>query len=92
MRICDACPDGGFGQCESSSCCPGGTGLGSLLIKTIKIDQLRPTQMTHGLREIRDKTKSYKALRRANTGFHPASLKQALSKMQWVMRLTRHAD
>jgi hypothetical protein len=31
-------------------------------MKTIKIDQLRPTQMTHGLREICDKTKSYKAL------------------------------
>jgi hypothetical protein len=31
-------------------------------MKTIRIDQLRPTQMTHGLREIRDKTRSYEAL------------------------------
>jgi hypothetical protein len=33
----------------------------SLLMKTIRIDELRPTQMTHGLREIRNKTRSYKA-------------------------------
>jgi hypothetical protein len=31
-------------------------------MNTIRIDQLRPTQMTHGLREVRNKTRSYKAL------------------------------
>jgi hypothetical protein len=31
-------------------------------MKTVRIDQLRPTQMTHGLREIHDKTRDYKAL------------------------------
>ncbi|SAL79875.1 chromosome partitioning protein ParB [Caballeronia arvi] len=31
-------------------------------MKTIKIDQLRPTQLTHGLREIRNKTKAYAKL------------------------------
>jgi YD repeat-containing protein len=31
-------------------------------MKTLKIDQLRPTQVTHGMREIRDKTKAYRSL------------------------------
>lgn len=30
---------------------------------TLKIEQLRPTQMTHGAREVREKTAQYKALR-----------------------------
>lgn len=29
---------------------------------TLRIDQLRPTQMTHGMREVRHKTEKYKAL------------------------------
>jgi hypothetical protein len=31
-------------------------------MKTLKIDQLRPTQVTHGLREIRQKTEAYEKL------------------------------
>ncbi|MFL9902484.1 ParB/Srx family N-terminal domain-containing protein [Paraburkholderia fungorum] len=31
-------------------------------MKRLGIDQLHPTQMTHGLREIREKTKAYRAL------------------------------
>jgi hypothetical protein len=31
-------------------------------MKTLGIDLLRPTQMTHGTREIREKTKAYEAL------------------------------
>lgn len=31
-------------------------------MKSLKINQLRPTQMTHGMREIREKTKEYEAL------------------------------
>ncbi len=31
-------------------------------MKTLKIDQLRPTQVTHGLREIRAKTKAYRSM------------------------------
>ncbi|SAK76980.1 chromosome partitioning protein ParB [Caballeronia catudaia] len=31
-------------------------------MKTLKIDQLRPTQITHGLREIRQKTRAYEKL------------------------------
>jgi hypothetical protein len=31
-------------------------------MKTVKIEALRPTQMTHGLREIRQKTAAYKSL------------------------------
>ena len=32
-------------------------------MNALKIDQLRPTQMTHGVREIREKIKQYEALR-----------------------------
>ncbi len=32
-------------------------------MKTLQIEQLRPTQFTHGMREVRDKTKTYRALR-----------------------------
>jgi hypothetical protein len=53
--------DSGFAQCESWSQFSG-VASWSLLMKTIRIDQLRPTQMTHGLREVRNKTRSYKAL------------------------------
>ncbi|OUL88014.1 ParB/Srx family N-terminal domain-containing protein [Paraburkholderia hospita] len=35
-------------------------------MNTLKIDRLRPTQVTHGMREIRDKTKAYRSL----TGHH----------------------
>jgi hypothetical protein len=31
-------------------------------MKMLRIDQLRPTQMTHGMREVREKTEKYKAL------------------------------
>lgn len=31
-------------------------------MRTLRIDRLRPTQVTHGMREIRDKTKTYRAL------------------------------
>lgn len=31
-------------------------------MKMLRIDRLRPTQMTHGMREIRDKTKGYQSL------------------------------
>lgn len=31
-------------------------------MKTSRIDRLRPTQVTHGMREIREKTKAYRAL------------------------------
>ncbi|MFM0197823.1 ParB/Srx family N-terminal domain-containing protein [Paraburkholderia strydomiana] len=31
-------------------------------MKTLKIDDLRPTQMTHGMREIRNKTEEYRTL------------------------------
>lgn len=31
-------------------------------MKKLRIDQLRPTQMTHGMREIREKTRAYRAL------------------------------
>lgn len=32
-------------------------------MKNMRIDQLRPTQMTHGMREIREKTKGYGSLK-----------------------------
>lgn len=32
-------------------------------MKTLRIDQLRPTQVTHGLREVRQKTKVYRKLK-----------------------------
>lgn len=31
-------------------------------MRTLRIDRLRPTQFTHGMREIRDKTKAYRSL------------------------------
>ncbi|MEA3117224.1 MAG: hypothetical protein QOI13_494 [Paraburkholderia sp.] len=31
-------------------------------MQTLRIDQLRPTQLTHGMREVRDKAEAYKAL------------------------------
>lgn len=33
------------------------------LMKTIKIDKLRPTQLTHGLREVREKAETYRKLK-----------------------------
>jgi hypothetical protein len=32
------------------------------MMKALRIDQLRPTQMAHGMREVREKTEKYKAL------------------------------
>jgi hypothetical protein len=31
-------------------------------MQTLRIDQLRPTQLTHGMREVREKAEAYKAL------------------------------
>src|SRR5260370_36874233 len=44
-----------------ASLCFGFAGLESMM-KMLRIDQLRPTQMTHGMREAREKTEKYKAL------------------------------
>jgi hypothetical protein len=32
------------------------------MMRTLKIDQIRPTQLTHGMREVREKTRYYQAL------------------------------
>ncbi|BCQ26483.1 chromosome partitioning protein ParB [Caballeronia sp. NK8] len=39
-----------------------GVGELGIAMKTLRIDRLRPTQFTHGMREIRDKTKRYQSL------------------------------